>query len=537
MKKLLLVLLLVCLTLLVACGSDKTPETNHSHVWGDWNVTKAATCTEDGTRERACTCGEIEKGTVVALGHTPGAEATCTAAQTCTTCDVELVAARGHTEVVDKAVAPTVIEPGLTEGKHCSACGEVLVTQKVLPATGSSGLTYELNEKGNAYVVTGIGACKDSAVYIPEVYNGLPVAEIARRAFYNCSTMTELTIPASIKTIGTQVFFKAENLHTVYYNSSYGSKDNPFFSQSNVKTVVFGGKIIPSYILVDCTAATEVIMLDSVTSIDRGAFSGCTGLTSIVIPGSVTSIGWSAFENCTGLEDVYITDVDAWLHISFDDRDAYLNRFGTLHILDENGNEVTELLIPDSVTSIGHFAFYGCTSLTSIVIPDSVTSIGGSAFYSCTGLTSIVIPNSVISIGESAFENCTSLTSIVIPDSVRSIGLFAFQYCTGLTSIVIPDSVMKIDDYVFYGCAELTSVTIANGVTSIGYSAFIGCTSLTSIVIPDSVTSIGVEAFLGCTGLTDIYYTGTEAEWNAITIKEENNPLTSATIHYNYVPN
>ncbi len=168
-----------------------------------------------------------------------------------------------------------------------------------------------------------------------------------------------------------------------------------------------------------------------------------------------------------------------------------------------------------------------------ILITDD--SIGEGAFYGCSSLTSIVLPNSVTSIVESAFQGCTSLTSITIPDSVTSIGESAFADCSGLTSISIPDSVTSITNSAFYRCTSLTSITIPNSVTSIGICAFAGCTGLTSITIPDSVTSIGQQAFYN-TSLTDVYYTGTQEQWNAITIGSINTPLTSATKHYNYVP-
>ena len=156
------------------------------------------------------------------------------------------------------------------------------------------------------------------------------------------------------------------------------------------------------------------------------------------------------------------------------------------------------------VTSIGSYAFYGCSGLTSVTIPNSVTSIGSSAFYGCSGLTSVTIPNSVTSIGDYAFSGCSGLTSVTIPNSVTSIGDYAFYGCSGLTSVTIPNSVTSIGNYAFYGCSGLTSVTIPNSVTSIGDYAFSGCSGLTSVTIPNSVTSIGSYAFSGCSGLTSV---------------------------------
>ena len=159
-----------------------------------------------------------------------------------------------------------------------------------------------------------------------------------------------------------------------------------------------------------------------------------------------------------------------------------------------------------NVTSIGLYAFSGCSGLTSLTIPNSVTSIGSHAFYGCSGLASITIPNSVTSIGGDAFSGCSGLTSITIPNSVTSIADFAFCGCSGLTSVTIPNSVTSIRQYAFVGCSGLTSITIPNSVTSIGYSAFKGCSGLTSIIIPNSVTSIGGDAFSGCSGVKKLIY-------------------------------
>ena len=154
--------------------------------------------------------------------------------------------------------------------------------------------------------------------------------------------------------------------------------------------------------------------------------------------------------------------------------------------------------------AFGWSKFIGCRSLTSLVIPDSVTNIGDYAFSGCRSLTNIVIPNSVTSIGDNAFEYCFSLSNLIIPDGVTSIGDGAFVGCTSLSSVVIPDSVSCIGNNAFWGCESLTDIVIPNSVTSIGESAFYECSSLTEVVIPDSVTSIGDKAFHTCSSLTNI---------------------------------
>ena len=152
-----------------------------------------------------------------------------------------------------------------------------------------------------------------------------------------------------------------------------------------------------------CSGLTSVTIPNSVTSIEDEAFSGCSGLTSVTIPNSVTKIERAAFEYCSGLTSVHISDMAAWCNINF----AYSssNPLFYAHHLYVNGEEVKDLVIPNSVTSIGESAFYGCSGLTSVIIPNSVTSIGGYAFSGCSGLTSVTIPNSVESIGICAFSD------------------------------------------------------------------------------------------------------------------------------------
>ncbi|MBO5737508.1 MAG: leucine-rich repeat domain-containing protein, partial [Clostridia bacterium] len=221
-----------------------------------------------------------------------------------------------------------------------------------------------------------------------------------------------------------------------------------------------------------------------------------------------------------------------------------------------NKDNITEVIIPDSVTTIGDKAFYDCDRLTSVVIPDSVTTIGGSAFYSCYNLTSVVIPDSVTTIGSSAFSDCYRLTSVVICDSETTIGNYAFSDCSSLTSVVIGDSVTTIDNYMFRNCDSLTSVVMGDSVTEIDEdefekctnltyneygnckylgtasnpyhalikvtntvysnytihedtkmiadSAFYNCERMTNITIPDSVTTIGSSAFYKCSSLTSV---------------------------------
>ena len=194
-----------------------------------------------------------------------------------------------------------------------------------------------------------------------------------------------------------------------------------------------------------------------------------------------------------------------------------------------NNKLATSITIPDGVTAIPSYAFSHCTGLTSITIPDSVTSIGYYAFAACNKLQNIYITDiaawcnisglsNLMEYGASdknLYINYKLATSITIPNGVKTIPSYAFDGCSCLTSITIPNSVTSIGDYAFTSTG-LKSITIPDSVTSIGDDAFFNCTGLTSVTIPDSVTSIGESAFQFCSGLTSITFSGTIAQWNAI---------------------
>ena len=342
--------------------------------------------------------------------------------------------------------------------------------------SGCSGLTSITIPDG----VTSIGewafdGCSGlTSITIPD-----SVTSIGERAFQSCSGLTSVTIGNGVTSIGDYAFLDCSGLTSVTIGNGVTSIGDGAFSRcSGLTSVTIGNGVtsIGDYAFLDCSGLTSVTIGNGVTSIGDGAFSRCSGLTSITIPDSVTSIGSSAFSGCSGLTSITIPD-----GVTSIGSRAFRGCSGLESITVEEGNEVyhsagncvieTEsktlilgcnnsvIPVDGSVTSIGDYAFYGCSGLTSITIPDSVTSIGDWAFYECSGLTSITIPDSVTSIGYYAFEDCSSLTSVTIPDGVTSIGDYAFAYCSGLTSITIPDGVTSIGNQAFYGCAGLTSIT------------------------------------------------------------------------------
>ncbi len=255
----------------------------------------------------------------------------------------------------------------------------------------------------------------------------------------------------------------------------------------------------------------KIIIKKGVTSIPRSYFAGFTAVTEIEIPDSVTSIGDGAFYNCSGIiqKENGVSYVDKWI-IDCDE-------------------SVTSVTLRANTVGIAGGAFYNCSRLTSITIPNSVTSIGEGAFNGCSGLTGeLVIPDSVTSIGSSAFEGCSGI--IQKEGGVSYVDKWIIDCDESVTSVTLRANAVGIAGRAFYYCSGLTSIVIPDSVTSIGGSAFYNCSGLTSITIPNSVTSIGSSAFDYCIGLTKVNYTGTIDEWaSKITFENSSaNPLYSA---------
>ncbi len=427
-------------------------------------------------------------------------------------------------------------ENHLFENGECSVCGQ-------------AELTYELNESGTGYVVTGVAKEKENMeITIPSYYEGKPTLAIGDDAFSGLIGLCSIVIPNSIETIGSDAFnscyklvevINKSSLHITagswgyggvgYYAIEVHNGESKISTEGDYIIYTYGEeRILVNYVGSDtdlnipdgiteinqyafsyCSNLTSIVIPDSVETIGSYAFEGCSNLTSVTIGSGVTSIGDYAFRGCSNIESVYITDIAKWCSISFSDNYAnplYDSDNAKLYL---NGELITgELVIPEGATSIGSYAFSGYSQLTSVTIPNSVETIGSSAFSDCSSLESITIPF----VGESKEETenthfgyifgnnsyvPSSLKTVVITGGT-TIGSNAFYNYRNLTSIDIPDSVESIGSNAFYNCRNLTSITIPDSVETIGSSAFYDCYKLVEVINKSSLNiTVGSSSYGG----------------------------------------
>ena len=397
--------------------------------------------------------------------------------------------------------------------------------------------------------------------------------------------ITSIRLSKNIKSIGAYAFSEDESLNDVYYDGDIGGWVNIYFEEVNANPLYKGAKlytekdgeedVLAENIVIDtlneikanafigCTSLTSVTITDDVTNIGDDAFNGCTSLTSIKIGNSVTGIGKFAFSGCTSLESVtignnvtsmetsaflgckkltevkYDGNIAGWCNITFGSETAnplYTDFANPTYKVvklktkvGEEYEEITEIVIPKTVTEIKAYAFVTYTSLTKVKYDGDIAGWCNITFGNAFSNPLMYAHDLYLS------EKEASEKDIIIPNTVNEIKTFAFYGCS-LESITLGNGVNSIGVGAFYNCKSLTSITIPDSVTNIGAYAFRKCTALENITIPDSVTSIGKEAFKDCNSLhynesDNGCYLGNENNRYLVLIKAKSTNITSCTIH------
>ena len=349
------------------------------------------------------------------------------------------------------------------------------------------------------------------------------IEKIGRRTFMNCKSLTEITIPKSLTDCGFCIFSGCSNLKTIKFEKGittipeklFSGDDDSWFDGLEEIDIPETVTTIGSYAFNSCKNLTTVTGMKNVTKIGDNAFYNCSNLVNIKLPENLTEIGIWAFCNCSKLKV---------------DLPGNIEKIGGSTFM--NCKSLTEITIPKSLTNFGHDIFSGCSNLKTIKfekgittipeklfsgdddswfdgleeidIPETVTTIGSYAFANCKNLTTVTGMKNVTEIRDNAFYNCSNLKEIIIPDGVTSIGSNAFQNCTSLASVRIPNSVTSLGTYIFDGCSSLTDVALGKGLTSIPSYMFSNCESLKNIKIPYNVEAIESYAFLNDTAFTEI---------------------------------
>ena len=385
-------------------------------------------------------------------------------------------------------------------GVSAAADEEVSELTDVIEIAGGA-LVYSVTD--GICAITGFqGAPTD--VTVPATVAGYPVQAIAEKAFYECSSLTSVTIPSGVKLIGSSAFYACRSLKAVTLPDSVGVISPYAFYYCDKLTDVTlpkGLTALSDYTFYACLSLHTLSIPDSVTGIGDYGLYACKALTALTLPKSLSSIGHYALYDCVGL---------------------------------------TELTLPDSLQTIGDYAFYNCTGLTSFTLPKGLTSFGAGALLACDsvgaisvapgntafssrdgvlfsadgtrllaypegrGGTRYTVPAGVTEIAAEAFSVCKSLTSITLPQGVITLGDYAFAECTGLSEMHLPDSLQTVGNDAFYACKNLTAINLPDSVTSIGEEAFCDCLSLSHVTLPARLSEIGTYAFSGCESLTAI---------------------------------
>ena len=320
------------------------------------------------------------------------------------------------------------------------------------------------------------------------------VVNIGEKAFARLDNLKNIDIPDSVTNITTLAFYRCNGLVSVQVPGSVTAIKNGTFREcNNLKKVILNEGVakIEDSAFVFCSSLEQIKLPQSLMSIGSGAFDNCTSLISVELPDNAI-ISSNTFKECKNLSDIVISDTNNNYIVK---NGILYNKNMTRILCYPAGIKDTEFFVPDTVKTIGDFAFYGTKALESINIPDSVTNIGTDAFGECSGLKEVVIPDSVTSMGEAVFYKCTSLEKVKLSVNITSPNPAVFQYCSNLKEVVLSENMRFLGDFMFSYCTQLTNIVLPDTLTSVLRSAFQSCDNLKNITVPKNVTTIRDYAF------------------------------------------
>ena len=576
-------------------AGEKKVITNHK--LGAWVEVAPAVCGRGIIEEQACSCGrvstksfngsinhQLSDGICTVCGEDVGSAEknnellifTSNGDGTCVVTGSK-TALRGILEIPKKSPkGDTVV--GIGRFAFTGSGIETVVIPKTVRFIGDGA--FYLNSILTTVIIDGMG--EDGFIdSIVDKIKPSQLNEIGDEAFGYCESLKEMVIPDGVTEIGAKAFGSCDLLERVKLPASLTKISTGLFNLcKNLSGIEIpeGVTEIEEYAFNNCHSVSMIKIPDSVTKIGRRAFGDCQGLISVELGRSVTDIHEEGFVDCDAIIqvinnsslDVVAGSADhgqvALYALSVTKGESKLVNVGDYVFYISDGNSMlvaytgsdTELVLPDCPTGkeyeIGARAFKGMKDLTEITIPEGVTAIGHEAFRDCTGLASVTLPDSVrvisdkaflncnftsfdmgdgvVSIGEWAFRGCGSLVTIHMSEKLESIGKEAFSSCYKV-DLTIPDTVREIGDGAFSGCFALTKAVIPEGINVIGRDVFNNCKSLVSVVIPVSVVEIQ-DAFYACRELKTVYYKGTQADWERITLDYNNGLFDDVRIVYNY---
>ena len=341
-----------------------------------------------------------------------------------------------------------------------------------------------------------------SALRFVKLHNG--ITRIGRHAFARCVSLENLEIPDSVNEIEEGLFSGCSRLKTVKIPYSIKSiKRYAFTNCVSLESVIIPDSVVrlEKAAFRGCQALKEVRLSSSLNTIESETFEYCTNLSEIVIPEGIKTLEQRAFAGCKTLRIVNLPSTLESIHSKDYDRSHEFNDFEGVF---EGCVSLKSIYIPESVLTIGDFAFFGCESLSEIHFSSILKEIGTQAFKDCKAITSISLPDSVEELGSRVFEGCVNLNDITLSKQITRIGWGCFKDCKSLTDIVLPDNLETVPNWAFYGCSGLVRVTLPANLKSIGHSAFSFCDSLVSIPLPVGLIQLENYAFEGCSSLSEI---------------------------------